>query len=189
MLGLGSATLVENERVCRPPGGQDEESFIAACIHCERCREVCPQHAIKPAQLESGILMLRTPQMDYHSGWCDFCESTEGGEPRCVRVCPTGALALPGKPYSQTVNIGTAVITEAWCLAYQAMGCHECVDACSYGAMGIREDGTPYVIAETCNGCGACEHACISLSSGSIAAGATDRAITVVPDGSEVHHG
>ena len=45
-----------------------------------------------------------------------------------------------------------------------------------------------HIDEEKCNGCGACEHACISLSSGSLATGATDRAVVVVPE-SEVHHG
>lgn len=189
MLGLGAAKLVGAEVVVRPPGGQDEGAFIASCIHCERCREVCPQHAIKPARLESGLLNLRTPQMDFRNGWCDFCESTEGGAPLCARVCPTSAFRLPASPVSESAVLGLAVLNTDWCLAYQAMGCHECVDACAYEAMGIRDDGTPYVIDDACNGCGACEHACVSLSSGSISVGATDRAIVVRPVESEVRHG
>ena len=35
---------------------------------------------------------------------------------------------------------------------------------------------------ETCNGCGACQNVCVSLKEGSIAAGATSRAIIVVPE-------
>ena len=34
---------------------------------------------------------------------------------------------------------------------------------------------------EKCNGCGACENVCESMTAGSIAPGATDRAIVVVP--------
>ncbi|WP_165172744.1 4Fe-4S dicluster domain-containing protein [Adlercreutzia sp. ZJ242] len=189
MLGLGAVKLVGAESVVRPPGAQDENAFLAACIHCERCREVCPRHAIKPATLESGLLNLRTPEMDYHRGWCDFCESAESGEPLCVRACPTHALRLPGLPASEHVRLGMAVINTDWCLAFQAMGCHECVDACTFEAMGVNDDGTPYVIEDACNGCGACEHACVSLSSGSISVGATDRAIVIVPAEGEVLHG
>ncbi|WP_304425490.1 4Fe-4S dicluster domain-containing protein [uncultured Adlercreutzia sp.] len=187
MLGLGAVKLVGAEAVVRPPGAQDEGAFIASCIHCERCREVCPQHAIKPARLETGIVNLRTPQMDYRTGWCDFCENEEGG-PACAAACPTKAFRLPASPVSENAKLGLAVINRDWCLAFSAMGCHECVDACPYEAMGVNDDGTPYVIDDACNGCGACEYACVSLSSGSISVGATDRAIVVVPL-SEVHHG
>ena len=185
LIGLGTFKLVGSEPIVRPPGAQDESAFIASCIHCERCREGCPQHAIKPARLETGVLNVRTPQMDYRRGWCDFCENVEGG-PACAAACPTGAFRLPAEPLSENVKLGLAVINRDWCLAYQAMGCHECVDACPYEAMGTNPDGTPYVIDDRCNGCGACEYACVSLSSGSISVGATDRAIVVVPL-SEVH--
>jgi ferredoxin-type protein NapG len=61
------------------------------------------------------------------------------------------------------------------------MGCRECVDACSYEAMSIESDHVPAVDENVCNGCGACEFACISLSAGSLSVGATDRAIVVQP--------
>ena len=37
----------------------------------------------------------------------------------------------------------------------------------------------PVVIADRCNGCGACESVCVSLKAGSIASGATERAIVI----------
>ena len=180
-LGLGGFTFAESKPVLRPPGGQSEVAFRGTCIHCEKCREICPQTAIKPAMLETGITSFRTPQMDYRSGWCNFCADTPGGYPLCSKVCPVNAFKIPEGINPDRVVIGKAQINPNWCLAYTATGCHTCVDACPYGAMGITEDGIPYVIEDKCNGCGACEHACISLSAGSIASGATDRAITVHP--------
>lgn len=181
MFGLGALKMTPAEAICRPPGAQDEQRFLSACVHCEKCSEVCPQHAIRPARLESGLLVLRTPEMSYRTGWCDFCESTENGSPRCVECCPVGAFVLPQGSPSEGVVIGKARINEGWCLASKGMGCRECVDACPYEAMGISESGIPYVIEDVCNGCGACEFACISMSSGSLTAGVIDRAITVVP--------
>lgn len=180
MLALGTVGLIDGDPLCRPPGAQDEKDFLFSCIHCEKCREVCPRHAIKPTKLESGLLSFRTPQMDFKRGWCDFCENEKGG-PLCVQVCPVAALGLPeGKP-SESVIIGRAVINEDWCLAVKDMGCRECVDACPYDAMDVNESSIPYVIEDKCNGCGACENACISMSSGSLSVNATDRAIVVVP--------
>ena len=74
-----------------------------------------------------------------------------------------------------------AEINRDWCLAAKGMGCHECVDVCNYEALELGADNVPVVDVDACNGCGACELACISLSAGSITAGATDRAIVVRP--------
>lgn len=180
MLALGTVRFAGAEPLCRPPGAQDGDDFLMRCIHCEKCREVCPQTAIKPAELGSGLLSFRTPQMDFKSGWCDFCQEREGG-PLCAHVCPVNAFVLPDGVLSESVVIGKASINPDWCLAYRDMGCRECVDACPYEAMGVNEYGTPFVIEDLCNGCGACEFACISMSSGSLSLGATDRAIVVVP--------
>ena len=183
MVGLGAVKVAGADPIVRPPGAQDEGAFIASCIHCERCREVCPQHAVKPARLESGLLNLRTPQMDFRSGWCDFCENEDGG-PLCAAACPTNAFRLPVGAASENVRLGIALINRDWCLAFQAMGCHECVDACPYEAIELTGEGAnPHVsvLADKCNGCGACESVCVSLKAGSIVSGAQERAIVVKP--------
>lgn len=177
LLGLGGAKYLPSKPVCRPPGGQDETHLIAGCIHCEKCREVCPKTAISPAYIEDGILNARTPKLNFKRGWCDFCENEPNG-PQCIAVCPTKALATDDV---SGVILGKAVLNRDWCLAAKGMGCHECVDACNYEALELAADNVPVVKTDACNGCGACEYVCISLSSGSITAGATDRAIVVKP--------
>lgn len=177
MVGLGGVRYLPSAPLCRPPGGQDYEHLISGCIHCEKCREVCPHAAIAPATIESGVLNMRTPRMDFKSGWCDFCENEPGG-PRCMEVCPTKALSCDNP---SAAILGKAKLNRDWCLAAKGMGCHDCADACPYGAMSIGEDHVPVIDEQACNGCGACEFACISMSAGSITTGATDRAIVVVP--------
>lgn len=177
LFGLGGIKYLPSQPICRPPGGQDEDAFIAGCLHCERCREVCPRTAISPANIEQGLLNVRTPRMDFKSGWCDFCEEIEGG-PRCIAVCPTHALK---EVEVSEVILGKAILNRDWCLAAKGMGCHVCVDECNYDALKLGYDAVPVVNMDTCNGCGACEYVCISLSSGSITVGATDRAIVVKP--------
>lgn len=186
ILGLGAAApLAPRAALNRPPGAQDEQWLLRSCLHCEKCREVCPHGAIAPAHLEDGLLNVRTPRMDFKAGWCDFCADVEGG-PRCAAVCPTGAIVSGGVSPETTV-IGRAKLVHDWCLAARGMGCHSCVDACPYGALSLGGDHVPVVDESRCNGCGVCELACISMQSGSIVEGAWDRAITVHPvDAKEV---
>jgi len=191
LLGIGSAAallslggvvkLTEAEALCRPPGGQDEDSFIGLCLRCEKCREVCPEGVIVPATLETGLINARTPTLDYTLGWCDFCERGNNGSPRCIEVCPTQALKLPAGIKPTEAVIGEAYIVENWCLAWQLKGCTFCYDECPFDAITMDSTGRPSVIASACNGCGRCENVCPSLMVGSVTEGARDRAITVIP--------
>lgn len=181
MLGLGGLKYVGSTPIVRPPGGQDEDRLLSACIRCEKCLEICPHDIIKPAHIEDGILGMRTPTLDFHESWCDWCAEANGGVPLCVEVCPTEALKLPEGATVENTVIGKAVINQDWCLAYKLIGCRFCYDACEYEAMGLDENNRPYVIADKCNGCGACEAVCVSLENGSISSGATHRAIIVEP--------
>ena len=59
-----------------------------------------------------------------------------------------------------------------------------CYDACPYEAIELTGEGAnPHVsvLADKCNGCGACESVCVSLKAGSIVSGAQERAIVVKP--------
>jgi ferredoxin-type protein NapG len=188
LLALGCVDIVSSEALVRPPGAQDEDMLLATCIRCQKCMEVCPQNAINITHIENGLLQARLPKMDFHLGWCNFCEDVNGG-PRCAAVCPTGAIAKIDSP---TVTIGVAQLTREWCLAYRGTGCHSCQDACTYNAITLDADHVPVVNESVCNGCGACENACISLSAGSLSgtwdsSHPTDRAITVKPlEGNQV---
>lgn len=182
LLALGGVgAVMPAEAVVRPPGGQDEAPLLASCVRCEKCYEVCPQHAIVPSHIENGVLQMRTPTFDFSKGWCDFCEEGNGGVPLCAQCCPTGALDAAKSLAARQDGIGKAELNKDWCLAYRLIGCKFCYDACPYGAMELDANGRPYVIEEKCNGCGACENACVSLQNGSISTGATSRAIVVKP--------
>ncbi|MDR2587467.1 MAG: 4Fe-4S dicluster domain-containing protein [Coriobacteriales bacterium] len=179
--GLGGLRFVPHGSLVRPPGGQDEDRVIAACFRCERCYEICPRGVIAPAHIEDGILAMRTPTFDFSNDYCDWCQESKGGEPLCVKACPTLALELPAGATPENTILGKAVLNTDWCLAYRLIGCRYCYDACPYEAMGLDSTGRPYVIDDKCNGCGACESVCVSLKNGSIALGATERAIVIRP--------
>ncbi|RNL40811.1 4Fe-4S ferredoxin [Slackia equolifaciens] len=139
----------------RPPGGQDEGLLQGACIRCDRCRAVCPTHAIGVGYLKDGIINARTPCMDFRSGYCDMC----GGEFLCIKACPTGALTS-FDPHKD--KIGVAVVDEDECQLYGVSAkCNApCIDACEYEALYLDDNGRLVVDEEKCNGCGACEYVC-----------------------------
>ncbi len=182
LAALGGVKLVGAKKLVRPPGGQDENRLISACIRCEKCFEVCPHGIISPAHVEDGLVNMRTPIMNFNDAWCDWCAADNDGVPLCVECCPTEALALPEGANKENTILGKATIIEDWCLAYRFMGCRFCFDACPFEAIELDENNFPHIISEKCNGCGACESVCVSQRDASISAGSTSRAVIVVPD-------
>lgn len=87
----------------RPPGALDEHDFLASCIKCGQCVQVCPVQAIKLADLVDGF-GVGTPYIDPREQACDFsCDAAQ-----CVLACPTGALAYE-KPAFLKVREGAAL--------------------------------------------------------------------------------
>lgn len=101
----------------RPPGALAEHKFLAACIKCGQCVQVCPVEAIKLADMTDGY-GLGVPHIDAREQACDFsCDGLQ-----CVLACPTGALTHE-VDYSHQVDIGVArVVRPGACLAVQGKG-------------------------------------------------------------------
>ena len=151
-LGGAARAFAGEGSLLRPPGGQDEARFIGSCIHCDRCRSVCPQGVIVTGKLEDGLLNVGTPRLDFRRGICDFCG-------KCIGVCPTAAL----EPFDKDCErLGVAVVQRDQCLAWGASSCRVCIDACPYQAIEAGENGAPAVLVDRCNGCGVCEFVCPS---------------------------
>lgn len=187
LLALGCVKFAPDAKVCRPPGAQDEARFLGACVRCGKCLAVCPNGVIAPSHIEDGIVAMRTPKLHYSQatsrlggklGWCDHCEKENGGVARCVEVCPSGALSPEESHTFETMKLGVAVIERDWCLAWRLKGCTICKNACPLKAISFDGQNRPLVDAEICNGCGACEQACVSLESTSVGQGETSRAMT-----------
>jgi ferredoxin-type protein NapG len=71
----------------RPPGSINEEDFLFACIKCGLCVQICPIHAIKLADWDTG-LAYGTPYIDGQAQACDFsCDAIQ-----CAETCPTAAI-------------------------------------------------------------------------------------------------
>jgi len=72
----------------RPPGALKERDFLASCIKCGQCVQVCPVEAIELADITDGFGM-GVPHIDARKQACDFsCDAVQ-----CVLACPTGSLS------------------------------------------------------------------------------------------------
>lgn len=105
----------------RPPGAiksaDDEQQFLASCIKCGQCVQVCPVEAIKLADIADGF-GIGTPYIDAREQACDFsCDGLQ-----CVLACPTGALTHELN-YPAETRMGFARVDKAQsCLAVQGKG-------------------------------------------------------------------
>ena len=87
----------------RPPGAVKEEDFLALCIKCGQCLQVCPYHSIKLADFASGH-GVGTPYIEARERGCYACTAVP-----CVLACPTGALDHScEKP--EDIKMGIAVL-------------------------------------------------------------------------------
>lgn len=166
----------------RPPGSLPETEFLARCIRCGECMNVCPNNALHPTLTQAGAEGLWTPMLMPRIGYC---------EPTCVlctQVCPTGAIDeiteaekawVPEVGTERTtappIRIGTAFYDTGRCLPYaMAKECIVCEEWCPTTPKAIyfeevevrdREENylylkRPHVDPALCVGCGACTYAC-----------------------------
>jgi ferredoxin-type protein NapG len=79
------------------------EGFLASCIKCGQCVQVCPVEAIKLADLVDGF-GVGVPYIDAREQACDFsCDAVQ-----CILACPTGSLTYT-KPAFLTRRAGRAL--------------------------------------------------------------------------------
>jgi ferredoxin-type protein NapG len=76
----------------RPPGALEEKDFLASCIKCGQCVQVCPVAAIKLADIDDGF-GVGVPYIDAREQACDFsCDAVQ-----CILACPTGSLTYTSR--------------------------------------------------------------------------------------------
>jgi ferredoxin-type protein NapG len=74
-------------------------------------------------------------------------------------VCPSGALQPTINNHE--VKMGIAVLDVERCVAWHGQACDACHQACPMpNTIVIEADGRVRVVAETCTGCGLCQHVC-----------------------------
>ena len=116
--GLGYYPVAAKETIrLRPPGALAEAEFLASCIKCGQCVQVCPVEAIKLADIMDGF-GIGAPYIDARPQACDFsCDGLQ-----CVLACPTGSLTHDLN-YPHETRMGFAKLARPEkCLAMQGKG-------------------------------------------------------------------
>ncbi|CCQ73148.1 4Fe-4S dicluster domain-containing protein [Magnetospira sp. QH-2] len=101
----------------RPPGALSEKEFLASCIKCGQCVQVCPVEAVVLGDIFDGF-GIGAPYVPARDQACDFsCDAVQ-----CVLACPTGALSHDIDKKEQ-VRMGLAELTRPdSCLARKGKG-------------------------------------------------------------------
>ncbi len=136
----------------RPPGARPEKRFLDLCERCTDCRDACPYNVILPlgpAYKEAEGTPSILPDVDA----CRLCEDLP-----CIQSCPSGALQMVPR---EEIQMGTAVLNPALCLAVQGQPCDDCIKSCPLGESALRWGGDrPEVVVGHCVGCGMCVEVC-----------------------------
>lgn len=172
MIGFGGSVyaLSQDQLFLRPPGALSEHHFLALCIKCRKCEEICPQTIIEAVTIMEDLAAPGTPKLNFREGVCDFCM-------KCVEVCPTGALEMMEV---DQIKLGLARVVPESCIAWDWGGCTLCADVCPYEAISLDDKNRPVVDPERCNGCGLCEYQCPGAALRSYRS-TSGRGIIVVP--------
>jgi len=98
-----SPYALQAENRLRPPGAVPEKDFLALCIKCGQCLQVCPYHSIKLADITMGH-GVGTPYIDPIERGCYACNAVP-----CVLACPSGALDHSCEK-AEDIHMGVAVL-------------------------------------------------------------------------------
>lgn len=143
----------EDATIIRPPGADNEWSFLSACTRCGKCQDVCPQSIIKLFNERGGTAYAFTPYIDLTVNPCTMCN-------KCTEVCPTDALT--GENGQELAKVQ---FHSHHCLTYEGVLCDSCIRKCPEKALSLDKTGRLELNQELCNGCAVCHHACIQAVS------------------------
>ncbi len=138
-------------RFLRPPGARPEEEFLARCLQCGQCAQVCIFECIR-MRTGFNLFLSGTPEISPRQAPCFLCM-------RCSAICPSDALEDVPK---EKAKMGFARLNRDKCTTWKGLIiCRSCFERCPLKATAIVLEGGLYpVITDRCVGCGVCEHVC-----------------------------
>jgi formate hydrogenlyase subunit 6/NADH:ubiquinone oxidoreductase subunit I len=144
----------EYSKHLRPPGAlENDDEFVAACIGCGLCGEICPPKCIQFHKRDGGS-QVNTPYINPEDKACILCN-------KCMEVCPTEALKVVKR---NEVDMGIAQIDRTACYPWVDRGiCGACVAVCPLGEKAIKfKHWHQYqpIVQKACVGCGLCVEVC-----------------------------
>lgn len=78
--------LNANRTFIRPPGALEEKKFLATCIKCGQCVQICPYHSLSLLGIDTKN-SVGTPYINARQRACYLCDLFP-----CILACPTGSL-------------------------------------------------------------------------------------------------
>jgi polyferredoxin len=158
----------------RPPGGDDERTFLNLCVRCGECLKVCPTNVLQPTIFEAGLEGVFSPRLVprliFQQSYCEYTCTL------CGQVCPTGAIPRLTEELKHAHPTGKAYFDHSLCLPWaEKTPCIRCEEMCPAPDKAIKilntlkikdKDGQeveiqqPYVDRDLCVGCGICESNC-----------------------------
>jgi ferredoxin len=178
ILALNPERVAAGLTVIRPPGAQDEDRFVSACVRCGQCMKACPQNALQPTGFQAGLAGVWTPRIVPAIGYCDYncLPSDQPVGNFCATVCPTGAIKRLSPSQKHELKLGTAYFRTDKCIPFvERIACGVCVEHCPVPEKALKNEivkvrdfktgeivdlQRPYVDKTLCVGCGECETVC-----------------------------
>ena len=142
-----------------PPGSVSADRLLRHCTSCHLCISKCPSKVLKPSFMEYGLAGMMIPMVHYERGFCNYDCTV------CAGVCPSHALLPLTKEQKHRLQIGRVAFTPEICVVYtNGTSCGACSEHCPTQAVTMvpYKDGLtiPFINADICVGCGACEYIC-----------------------------
>ena len=156
------------------PRALPNDEFVARCIRCSACVQVCPTRALAQRDLSLNFKLIALPFLEASKGGCS---AWNDGCSKCAEVCPSGAINKE-QPLDK-FKPALVVFDEKDCT-----NCMACFRACPVpGAVlfpnpqggeafdkeeaipfQLKVESSPYkpfINGEKCVGCGRCVSKCI----------------------------
>ena len=135
----------------RPPGARPEKEFLARCLQCGQCAQVCIFDCIS---MRTGFNFFQsgTPLINPKKAACFLCM-------RCSAICPSDALEdVP----IEEVRMGFAKLDRTKCYTWTGeIICRSCYERCPIKSTAMKLAHGEYpVITDQCAGCGVCAYIC-----------------------------